>query len=243
MKLFFIIFTVLLFASQAYADHYLLVMSKNDQVCQQMYKLYNTDMQEHGNIAFENHEEYNWLKWDYDINLYNTYQNMEIPAYDNPNIGGIASFDINNDENNETVLFERMFLSGILHDTISFFHLDFYRKFKEKLNTKDLPPNRHTFPSTQQHNVMELPTQKIFDSLGDKIHLMLSVGTFSYVRPLKIDSQYFISIFASEGQDRIALPLEKTNVILISKYNENNNMQNVCYFIRTHSWKKQEECR
>ena len=111
------------------ADEYLLVMSKEDQVCQHVWSLYNKDLKDHGKLILENHEEYSWLKWNKNITIvgadgHSTYVGNPILK--------LAVFDINNDRKDETVIFARSSLSSILRD-----ELDIY-PYSVSLNLENL---------------------------------------------------------------------------------------------------------
>ena len=108
----------LLFPPYLQADEYLLAMSKDDPVCQQMRALYNKDLKQHGKVIFENHSEYNWLEWDEDISIFDAYGHKSNDSY---NTAKLAVFDINNDAKDETVIFQRSSLSSTLRD-----YLDIY---------------------------------------------------------------------------------------------------------------------
>ena len=49
--------------SSSFADRYLLVMSKDDDLCQYILKMYNDDLDKHGRLILENHPEYNFTEW------------------------------------------------------------------------------------------------------------------------------------------------------------------------------------
>jgi hypothetical protein len=199
-----------------------------------MYELYFLDMRKHGKIIFKNHEEYNWLKWDEDISVYFDYENRESQAYEGAIFGGICAFDINNDGKTETVLFERTSLGGYLFDNLKFFPFEYYQKFKTKINTKEYPQGYPSFPPPNSHLLKELPVQMVTDSLGVKHENRLHLGTYSYIRPLKIGSQYFLSIFGSLWEGLPYPPLDQTNFIAVSQYGPNNQLEDVCYFMRAY---------
>ena len=52
------------YVSIVQADNYLLTMSQDDKVCQHLSQLFNVDLRKKGKLALEEHEEFNWLKWD-----------------------------------------------------------------------------------------------------------------------------------------------------------------------------------
>ena len=39
-------------------------MSKNDNVCQHMLKLYNEDLKQYGQVKYDQHEEFKAIKWE-----------------------------------------------------------------------------------------------------------------------------------------------------------------------------------
>jgi hypothetical protein len=99
---------------------YHIVSGQNDEVCQSMGEIYNTDIQKSGTIDFHNHPEYNWVNWDKKIIFKN--ENDYTPEIDS---FGISHFDINNDGHEETVLFGQrvfdIFRTAQSYDALIFF--------------------------------------------------------------------------------------------------------------------------
>jgi hypothetical protein len=84
------------------ADEYVLVMSKDDNVCLHMLKLYNSDLKKYEQVRYKRHKEFNWIKWvDKGIRLK--------PASEPTHVMGISAriavFDINNDFKDEVILY------------------------------------------------------------------------------------------------------------------------------------------
>ncbi|MBU2591144.1 MAG: hypothetical protein KKC21_03880, partial [Nitrospinae bacterium] len=43
---------------------YVLIMSKDDNLCGHMLNLYNRDLDKYGEVRYNEHEEFNWIKWE-----------------------------------------------------------------------------------------------------------------------------------------------------------------------------------
>jgi hypothetical protein len=235
-----IILIFLSFGTLAYADRYLLVMSKDDKVGQHMYKLINQDMGKHGKFIPENHEEYNQIKWDSDIAVYSKRDEKNIYLRWT-RTGKIAIFDINNDGQDDTVLFERYSLSNVLRDKLSLLPLEYYTRFKEKLYIQDIMKNGIWLDGEAGLKLKEFPVQKIDDVFGSLTQRYIGIGGLMYIRPLKIGSKYYVSLFGSHGQGVPYPPMDQNNIIVISQYDKNNQLQDICYFIRAYTWEKRKE--
>ena len=216
----------------------MLVMSKDDKICQHLYELYFWDMRKKDRITFDDHKEYNWLKWDKDIYRYQSVNGKDRLVYDGWSAeGSIATFDINNDGKEEAVLFEKWSLGGNLFEQLSFLPVHYYDKFKTKVYTKDLPDKYPKFPPSP-YPLKEFPVQMVSDGgpLGPRPRT-IDLGRWSYVRPMKVGTTYLLSVFSSMWQGRPYPPLEQTNLISIIKYNDKNETQDICYFVRANLWK------
>ena len=65
MKRILLLILIFFFLSSiSFADEYVLVMSKDDNVCQHMLKLYNDDLKKYGEIKYSQHKEFNTIKWE-----------------------------------------------------------------------------------------------------------------------------------------------------------------------------------
>jgi hypothetical protein len=86
-------------SSTSFADEYVLVMSKDDNVCQHMLKLYNDDLKEYGEIKCSQHREFNTIKWEERTYfcLFDGKMKTDIPIL-------ISRFDINNDGKPEIIV-------------------------------------------------------------------------------------------------------------------------------------------
>jgi hypothetical protein len=116
--LFVLILTFL--SSVSFADRYLLIMSKDDCVCQHMLKIYNEDLKEHGEIKYDQHEEFKAIKWEAK-KAYTTYHG-EKRYFDSPqDTALISQFDINGDGTDEFVVKTKTFYRFMLSDGLYYF--------------------------------------------------------------------------------------------------------------------------
>lgn len=63
IKILLVLF-LLFIPSLGFADEYVLVMSKDDNVCQHMLKLYNDDLNKHEEIKYSQHNEFSTITWE-----------------------------------------------------------------------------------------------------------------------------------------------------------------------------------
>lgn len=82
------------------ADEYILVMSKDNNVCKRMLNLFNRDLQKYKEIKYESHPEFDAIKWQ--IGGFVFKDNGDGIKHGKGN--KFAKIDINNDGKNETVL-------------------------------------------------------------------------------------------------------------------------------------------
>ncbi len=54
----------LLLPVAGWTSGYVLVMSKEDNVCQHMLKIYNADLKKYGEVRYDEHEEFTAIKWE-----------------------------------------------------------------------------------------------------------------------------------------------------------------------------------
>ena len=147
------------------ADEYLLVMSKEDQVCQHVWSLYNKDLKDHGKLILENHEEYSWLKWNKNITIvgadgHSTYVGNPILK--------LAVFDINNDRKDETVIFARSSLSSILRDELDIYPYSVSLNL-ENLNWPELNKIKYAnISGGGDYQLKELPPQHDREFYGER---------------------------------------------------------------------------
>ena len=93
--------TVILFfsvlCSVSFADRFVLVMSKDDPVCQKLYRIYNADLEKYGVFTPENHTEFTAVQW-------KEFTWLEIPRQLKDRQFFYAIYDVNNDGKDEFVM-------------------------------------------------------------------------------------------------------------------------------------------
>ena len=82
-----------------WGDEYVLVMSKEDNVCQHMLGLYNEDLRKYGKIQYDEHEAFTVIKWE-EKKYYTTYPDGKKHYIDDGSVL-MSRFDINNDGKEE----------------------------------------------------------------------------------------------------------------------------------------------
>ncbi len=122
MKGIFLLAALLFLPSLCLSDEYVLVMSKNDNVCQHMLNIYNGDLKKYGQVKYKLHKEFNWIKW--------TKKEIRFRPADAPEQcenctmvidAKIARFDINNDSKDEAIVYRKSMLSGYNIDVYDIF--------------------------------------------------------------------------------------------------------------------------
>ncbi len=98
------------------ADAYLLVMSKDDNLCQNITSMFNKDLFEYKEVRLEDHKEFNAVVWDKEFEFFDYPNDKRItePRCNNSQSFGCknAIFDINNDGKDELVAYKDERLYG-----------------------------------------------------------------------------------------------------------------------------------
>lgn len=91
-------------------SEYVIVMSKNDCLCQHMLKLYNSDIRNYGQVKYKHHQEFNWPKGEHKkISIAPPGYPIGSPFHQDAKI---AFFDINNDSRDEAIVYKEGSVSG-----------------------------------------------------------------------------------------------------------------------------------
>src|SRR3990172_10871396 len=98
MRKMVLVLLLLAISAAGWADEYVLVMSKEDNVCQQMVGVYNEDLRKYGEVKYDTHGEFNWIKWE------EKKIRMWPEEVEGTNIK-ITIFDINNDLKDEVIVY------------------------------------------------------------------------------------------------------------------------------------------
>jgi hypothetical protein len=219
--------------SKTVVNKYVLAMSKNDDVCGHMLRIFNDDLQKYGDIRFNKHNEFNILRWEkkprYRINEKSN--NIEVIGTDLYSL-----FDINNDRRKEIVLWSRdSGLKGIPSDKIFVFSTKYKSDFSKGVE--------HTISQYSKASVIlggafdrepfrgntyalkELPPIEILPQLGEKknVEIYHSLGGWFYFNPFLYEGTYYVTMTDwHPGQE------EKWLVIL--KLNAENHIEDICYY-------------
>jgi hypothetical protein len=238
-------FLVLFFLSSiAFADEYVLVMSKDDNVCQHMLKIYNEDLKQYGQVRYDQHKEFNWIRWqDKGIRL----RPASNPKATTGISAKIALFDINNDSKEEAIVYHPSTQADRPIDVYDVFPCDvltmlneddivdgetlFSRRMKSFLSSHGIPVNVYDI---SEENIKKLPERTkqyivIRKNQGKKdIHL---IGLTDKINFLRYKNHFHI---AFEGPSDIG-PGEDWNKVeqynIISEYQQDNTLNHQCLYL------------
>jgi len=224
-------FLVLFFLSSiSFADEYVLVMSKDDNVCQHMLKLYNEDLRKYGEIKYDQHEEFNAIKWEEKKYYMMREGKKEYPPSYASNMPALMSrFDINNDGKEEVVIKTEGMLHGIVTEQLFYFRGkdSAYFNNEEGFDTKILYDKATGRVGggvgfeANGYGLKELPKISI-GVVGDKeAYAHYVVGGHFYIDPFIFNGTYYIDMKDKQ------LGIRKWLVIL--KYTKDNQIKDVCY--------------
>jgi hypothetical protein len=230
---------------------YLLTMSKNDKVCQRLEHIFTWDLIKKGKLALDEHEEFNWLKWDQSYFMIRQKSNLE-PNYDDkliskdgyseeyasyskfPKKG--AFFDINNDGENEFITFERNDASNTFksraYDEIRIHRGNALTKLAKAETIKQLTPEMGYLGGiTYDHVLKEYPVAYSEINKNGFVYNSWSSISDSYIRPLLIDNTYYVALFGNTNgplTDFVNLiynqTIDEKNAIAIVKFLPSKNM-------------------
>jgi len=215
--------------STSFADEYVLVMSKDDNVCQHMLKLYNGDMEKYGELRYSEHKEFNTIKWEKRDYLW-------VSMFDGKGKRGepllISRFDINNDGKPEIIIKdEHLTLQGPDSDVLYVFRKGDLDYSQEGFLIDDLSDKAIAIlgfsGSSFVANVYMLYALPPFESLtipGTKepLKVYYSLGGWFYFNPFLYGNKYFVSM-----NGRTA---EGWQVVLY--LTPENQLRDTCYFIK-----------
>lgn len=237
MKKLLLINSLFMMTTLLQADAYLLIMSKDDKLCQNINSMFNKDLFEHKEVRLENHKEFNAVVWDKEFEFYWVGKDKpdDKPRCDNNQQFGCknAIFDINNDGKDELVAFMEERLYGIP----SYNEIDFApQEIKNPLNFKAAKSTSVGFKGSNSHNYKELPVQ---DTDDDDFKFYISSSSHVLLRPLKIENIFYIAtFFNTHGRDNWdglgyrSQDLNDNNMVSISKYDVANEQHDICYLMR-----------
>ena len=202
-----------------------------------MNTLYNIDLKKYGKIILKNHKEYTWLTWDEEV----VFRKEMSQIANKPLVYKKSVFDINNDGSDETVLYRRGYRNWKLlvkYDNLLYakdgYKVNYDEDTRLKLNKAKKLVNLYT---SSPYNLKKLPHKVINKSL-----VYYNQMNMAYIiKPFLLDSKYYISLFGNIGleinqeitwQENSTNDIKIKNGILIAKYDKNNILHDICYFIR-----------
>jgi hypothetical protein len=225
--LFVLILTFL--SSACFADEYVLVMSKDDCVCQHMLKIYNEDLREYGEIKYDQHEEFKAIKWE-EKTSYTTYQAGKKRYFSTgPDTVLVSRFDINNDGTEEIVVKSESSFKGILSDGLYYFTGESADYFKDgEFDVSLLRKATGSIGGGPAHvyDLKELP-QFLYLGIGDKeAKAYYSLGGYVYIHPFFFKGCYYLDIkdevpydidkiYSSNFLELVAKPHKRFMMIMI----------------------------
>ena len=227
---FLLILFFIFLASVSFADEYVLVMSKDDNVCQHMLKLYNDDLKQYGEIRYSQHKEFNTIKWEKRNYLYSF---DDITTADIPIL--ISKFDINNDGKPEIIV--KDYGRGLKDrdsDRYYVFRESELNYFQNGVTINDAFKNRaigiwgdfgkKPFEANV-YELLEIPGPEMLEFEGRRIPVKYFLGGWFYFHPFLFGKKYFISM--NDWQRDL---VEKWEVVL--SFTPENQLKDTCYFIK-----------
>jgi hypothetical protein len=213
-------------------------MSKNDDICGHMLKIFNEDLQKYGDIKFNQHDEFTAIKWE-KKRRYRINEKGE-KDYDDKGIRGtdlFSIFDINNDMAREVVVksYDNG-LRGIPSDRINVFPEDDAESFKDGIEASEKTYSkimagfgiigRAPF-SNNTYSLKEIPPITIVPKLGTErnVRLYHFLGGWFYFNPFFYKGIYYVTM--TDWQ-----PHRTEKWLVILKLNPENQLQDICYYQR-----------
>jgi len=206
-----------LYQSISHANNYLLTMSKNDEFCQHMYQMFNGDLRKKGRLVLEDHEEFNWLKWDKQFFMIKRHGDKEpnfddklirregyMEKYDSytkfPKKG--AFFDIDNNGRDEFVTFERIGAEYFQHrayDKIAIYWggNPLKKLSKVEITEQSNPGNGFLAQFLSKYVLKEYPIRKVTISQNGKVSRSWQKIFDPFIRPLKFEETFYIALFGN----------------------------------------------
>ncbi len=240
--LFFALFVLLPVAG--WTGEYVLVMSKEDNVCQHMLKIYNADLKKYGEVRYDEHEEFTAIKWE-EKKYYRVREGKkEYPVYPYAtNITVLMSrFDINNDGKEEVVIKDAGMVFSIITENLFYFKGEDSAYFKEKEFDIKILYNNATGRvgggadfERSVYYLKKLPQIYIGIIGGKEAYSHYPVGPHFYVNPFNFKGAYYI--------DMKDMQRSSNKWLVILKYAKDNQIKDICYFLKASDCKSNKPKR
>ena len=222
-----------LLSSACFADEYVLVMSKDDCVCQHMLKIYNKDLKEYGETKYDQHEEFRAIKWE-EKKYYRMKDEQELHSNRKKRDVVLTSqFDINNDGKMETVIKdEKVWLKGIPADSLYYFTGEISEYFKDEEFDATVLENAPGVIGTggagfdgNVYFLKELPKISVGTVGTKEAYSHYMIGGYFYINPFLYNGTYYIDM-----KDRQHRPGQW---LVILKYTQENKPKDICYYLKS----------
>ena len=225
----FVLILTFLF-SPCFADQYLLIMSKNDCVCQHMLKIYNEDLRKYGEIKYDQHEEFKAIKWE-EKKSYTTYHG-EKRYFDSPqDTALISQFDINGDGTDEFVVKTKTFYRFMLSDGLYYFAGEDVNHFRDSefyLSLLRKATARLGGGPPHFYDLKELP-QHLYSFGGKEAKAYYSLGGYVHIHPFFFGGSYYLAIDDEVPENG---NIYSSGFLVILKYSKDNQPKDTCYFLK-----------
>lgn len=184
-------------------EGYALVMSKDTKLCNAMLALYNEDMKAYKRIRYDQHEMFT-----------NIWEPVDVDEANHPTYGCLqywrGIFDINNDGKNELVIKQSACLSGILTDSLYIY-----------------PDNSDVLSFNPKSGKLN-PLKDTDNKLGE--HEVYYLKDLPKTSEAWIGGHFVLNPFIWEGASYISMTDQMPRWIVIAKYKQAEEMQDICYF-------------
>ena len=228
----FLVFVLLLFPSITFAGEYVLVMSKEDNVCQHMLGLYNEDLKKYGEIKYDEHEEFKAIKWEVK-RYFTTYPDgkKDYSIMDYRSVV-MSRFDINNDGKEEIVIKFIGEWKGSPADSLYFFKSEYSDYFKDEFDVNGLYLKAIGAAGTMvdtmafrgnAYYLKELPKIPIGIISGKEAYSHYSLGGWFFVNPFVFKEAYYINMRDNSSEAKF---------LVILKYTKDNQPKDICYYLK-----------
>jgi len=245
MRKIILVLMLLLMTAVGWCDEYVLVMSKEDNVCWHMLKLYNEDLKKYGKVKYGKHKEFNWIKWE--EKTFKLRPVGGLPQQAKIENARVAIFDINNDSKNEVIVSRETLISRHPIDAYDIFPFDvlamlngnevvegdlyFPKRLKNIYSDDGVPVNIYDL---SEENIKKLSEKiKYFivgvKERGDKnLHF---VGWSDKINFLRLKKHYYISFEGPRtiGPDESIDKVEHYSVV--SELQKDNTLKNQCLYL------------
>lgn len=211
---------------------YILVMSKDNELCKSMLNLYNTDMNTHGRIDYDAHEIFSRIGWE-DVDI------LEPDPYATPQR---AVFDINNDGKNELVISQTWTMNNALEESLYIFPSDNDVLSKLKPGKGGLAPlfdDKNMLFSYKNilYYLKDLPNVFQKKILSYKLSHLPKYLKKVRIQDLNRDlgkayvgGTFVLQPFIFHGITYISITDRNPEWIIVGKYKQAEEVQDICYF-------------